>query len=551
MIKSYLYTFGAGAVLLLFTSHGAQADPTGPNLFPSGTFDNVVETYNPWAGVDGDGYIHGIPGQQNAVGDDGGLYGGIFGPSAAVGDLNGDGKPDLVLADARGYIWWFPNSGTLTEPKFTQGQIMPVWLGEKKIDGRGEGTDNIVPRIQLVDFLGDKKLGLAVGTYAGKLFYVQNRGSTAQPNFPVTMDISRYAINTHKKGVLWLNYLSPCLYPWFNSHILDLVTGEGSYSANSIYLIKNMNSSLDPTFNEDNLQKIAPGMGLEQLTPAIIDWNNDGKPDILAGDRTGDINLFLNTSPDETHITFGPAKQLSIGGMTKFGGFTTVAVADLTGNKLPNLLIGSDAGTVLYATNTGKLGAPDFSTAPVALKGVNPFPKITVPTDWVRTQPAGVPDELVTVVNPKLEKGFIFPAGETTAYAMKFLLFPITDPTFPKRYYPDPEDDYVQHNISCLAGTQPLKMKTKYLVHCWAKADSSIEDSRIAMSAQYWAGSDGRALGEQIPLSPGTEWTEVSKDIEFRPEDAPKDLALGFVVAIQFKGQGSLYVDDITIKEDK
>jgi len=28
-------------------------------------------------------------------------------------------------------------------------------------------------------------------------------------------------------------------------------------------------------------------MGLEQLTPAVVDWNNDGKPDIICGDRTG------------------------------------------------------------------------------------------------------------------------------------------------------------------------------------------------------------------------------------------------------------------------
>jgi len=24
-------------------------------------------------------------------------------------------------------------------------------------------------------------------------------------------------------------------------------------------------------------------MGLEQLTPAVVDWNNDGKPDIICG----------------------------------------------------------------------------------------------------------------------------------------------------------------------------------------------------------------------------------------------------------------------------
>ena len=42
--------------------------------------------------------------------------------------------------------------------------------------------------------------------------------------------------------------------------------------------------------------KIIPGYGREHLTPQVVDWNNDGKPDIICGERAGYVDLFLNTS---------------------------------------------------------------------------------------------------------------------------------------------------------------------------------------------------------------------------------------------------------------
>ena len=73
---------------------------------------------------------------------------------------------------------------------------------------------------------------------------------------------------------------------------LDLIMGDGSYSANSVFLFKNQSNRDSPTFNDQSMTKIIPGMGREHLTPQVVDWNNDGKPDILAGDRTG----YLATS---------------------------------------------------------------------------------------------------------------------------------------------------------------------------------------------------------------------------------------------------------------
>jgi len=82
----------------LVTSFLGFPQTYGPNILSTGSFDNVTPTYVPWAGVDDNGNIHGLEGKQIAVGDDGTIQDYPFAPSVAVGDLNGDGKPDLVVA---------------------------------------------------------------------------------------------------------------------------------------------------------------------------------------------------------------------------------------------------------------------------------------------------------------------------------------------------------------------------------------------------------------------------------------------------------------------
>jgi len=174
-LQAILLSVALLAICCLFSVIRAQT--YGPNLLPAGKFENGRPTYVPWAGVDDQGNIHGIEGAQLAVGDDGNIKYGAFAPSIAVGDMNGDGKPDLVLADSKGFFWYFPNSGTPANPVFTQGEIIPIWLGEERVSWDTEGVDSVVPRIQLVDLNGSKRLGILAGTYAGKLFSIPNAGS--------------------------------------------------------------------------------------------------------------------------------------------------------------------------------------------------------------------------------------------------------------------------------------------------------------------------------------------------------------------------------------
>jgi hypothetical protein len=548
--KPFLVFSALAAVGLLF-SPTAHAQTYGPNILAAGKFENVLPTYVPWAGVDASGNIHGIEGKQLAVSDNGVIVYSNFGPGVAIADLNGDGKPDLILADSRGFFWFYPNSGTPQKPAFTQGEIIPIWLGQTKTNSGTEGVDNIISRIQLLDMSHGNRLDILAGTYGGQLYCIPNVGSGAQPNFKPTLNLAPLLINTHRRGVLWCNYLAPVLTTAFGGGLsLDLIMGEGTYSANSIYLLRNTNSGGNPAFDEDHLQKIIPGMGLEQLTPAMVDWNNDGKPDIICGDRTGYLTLYLNNSSDPSQPTFAPGTHVTIGGVQKLGGSVTVAIGDLTGNHLPNLIIGKDDGTVLYALNTGKLGAPVFVLPATPIKGVLPptYHYVSL-TNWHKDQAYGVPDELVGAVNRELEPGFSFPEGENSKYALKFWVWPVKNTYFPDRYYPKDENEWNEHILNCSQHVT-LDLNKRYRIHFWMKSDSTIPD----LHYKLWATSSNRvgfhAYDVTNPIDCGTNWTEITSEVKISDPDDPTVKNWSYGLYFAFQGQATFYIDDLQIQEE-
>jgi hypothetical protein len=537
-------------VLPVLLARPLHAD--GLNIFPAGQFNSVQATYVPWAGVDGENNIHGIEGQQILVNDAGEIdTRAHFAPSVAVADLNGDGKNDLIMADSYGFFWYFPNTGTPQAPAFTQGEVVPIWLGVLPVDGDHlEGNENVVPRIQLMDFGGTGRQDIVAGTYAGSLFKIPNIGSSMAPLYKPTTQPDSLVIPTHRHGALWCNYLAPCFTNAFGSgNVFDLVMGEGTYSANSIWLLHNTDTNDHPMFDEDHIKRIIPGMGLEQLTPQVIDWNKDGKPDIICGDRQGYVDYFQNTSSDTSNPSFAPAEHIKIGGQEKLGNAITVTICDLSNNHLPNLLIGKDDGTILYAVNHGTPGNPQFPGTALPLKGVlPPTYHYTKPTLWPHWGAFGAPYELVSAVNPSLEPGFAFPDGVKSNYALKFWVWPYKNLYF-QRYYPPFENQFNEHVIRSDAG-MTIKMNTRYKLHFWVMApDSSVSDFRFSIF------DGGRRTGWTPPgvggdISTSSSWTEYTKDFEIRNDPDPALKQYGYGFEFRFHGESTFYIDDLEVTEE-
>jgi hypothetical protein len=95
----------------------------------------------------------------------------------ALGDLTGDGRPDLVLGDATGAVSLYRNTGTASEPSFTQEATEIA-----NVDSRA------APTLHNVD--GDGTLDLLLGTKT-KLFLFRNEGTPQRPDFasPTPVDL--------------------------------------------------------------------------------------------------------------------------------------------------------------------------------------------------------------------------------------------------------------------------------------------------------------------------------------------------------------------------
>jgi hypothetical protein len=557
----------------------AEDTPTMPNLFESGNMNDFTEQVNPWGGVDAAGNLHGLTSSQIAVDDNGRIGGVDFSPSVAVGDLNGDGLLDLVVADPKGFFWFYANHGTKLQPKFTNGEVMPIWLGSlPKPKGSTEDTnpnhnvggptDHLVPRIQLVDFDGDGALDIVAGTFPGLLYYIHNDGSTAQPNFSTPKDLNELkSIPLRSDGRLDCNYLSPFLYDFFQDGRLDLIRGDGTYSANSVFLFRNKGSNAAPVFNESNQIKIIPGMGREHLTPHVVDWNNDGKPDIITGERTGQIEVFLNTSQDPANPTFDQGQKLKFGGKDTFGNFTSVTTGSFSGNpKVPDVIFSNDTGEIFLCRNTGTPGAPKFTLPPEPFKGVNPYPKILVPSSWAlgwwdsfytytlhgwsEGAPYGVPYEVLEVTNAQKEQGFAPPQGVTWKNALKYELLDRKSVYFKDAYYPKAEDETQQHSIDYTKRV-PLDSETDYEVTFWIKGDG-VHDVTYAFHGGQTRnpGTDDRDINFfdiTKPVSLSSSWSQVDEIVSWNTTNGHQHDSVNFGFSFNFYGQGHLYMADIQV----
>jgi hypothetical protein len=93
-----------------------------------------------------------------------------------------------------------------------------------------------------------------------------------------------------------------------------------------------------------------------------VDWNGDGKLDLLVGDVQGRVHLLLNEGTSAAYA-FGKPQELAVDGKpirVEHGDSHPIAV-DWDGDKLLDLLVGCGDGSVLYYKNIGTKTDPKLA----------------------------------------------------------------------------------------------------------------------------------------------------------------------------------------------
>jgi hypothetical protein len=152
---------------------------------------------------------------------------------------------------------------------------------------------------------------------------------------------------------------------WDGDSRKDLLVGQAD---GKLRLYTNTNTDDDPEFDGGTLLQVGePDLKIdidvgERATPVVVDWNNDGKKDIVVGDKLGGVRVFVNAGTDT--VPDFPAQsfvQNNGGDILVDGLRPSPHVADFTDDGRKDLLVGNTNGQLLLYENTGTDEAPEFS----------------------------------------------------------------------------------------------------------------------------------------------------------------------------------------------
>jgi hypothetical protein len=275
------------------------------------------------------------------------------GPSfVAIGDLNGDGKPDLAVANriAATVAVFFNTTPT--------GATTPSFAAEVEFT-TGQG----VPTVAIGDINGDGKLDLAVSdSHTGTVSVLLNTTGTgaATPSFAAKVDLT---IGSPDAG------LAVAIGDVNRDGKPDIVVTNTGLSIAAILFNTTATNATTPSFATES---DFPTGSAGPAAIAIGDLNGDSSPDLaIANYDLGTIAVLLDTTAmSATTPSFGTEV-----GFPTNSGFPSVVIGDLNGDGRPDLAVAnSDATGVSVLANTTTTGAatPNFAAKIDFMTGAQP-----------------------------------------------------------------------------------------------------------------------------------------------------------------------------------
>ena len=161
-----------------------------------------------------------------------------------------------------------------------------------------------------------------------------------------------------KEGATSPQYASPPpinAFDWNEDGLKDIITGS---HRGQVYVYLNKGTNKEPIF--DKAAKIDGAEVMRFGDPYVVDWNSDGKKDIIAGSRSGEITVFINGMDNKQPIFSGELKLNE--GELDVGFFSSPAMVDWNGDGRKDLVVGEKEGGIYLFLNTGTNNMPSFSS---------------------------------------------------------------------------------------------------------------------------------------------------------------------------------------------
>jgi hypothetical protein len=275
--------------------------------------------------------------------------GGLFPDSVVVADVNGDGKPDLVVTNKCA-----GSNGTYCDQDFGP------WDGSVGVLlGNGDGTFQPVVNfdsggyyassVAVADLNGDGKPDIVVANLCLSYFCE----SQANPNLGVLLgngDGTFQPVVTYSSG--GYSDESVVLADVNGDGKPDIVVADNNNGSGTVeVLLGNGDGTFQPAVGYNS------GGGASSV--AVADVNGDGKPDIVVANNnngSGTVGVLLGNGDG----TFQPAVGYNSG-----GGASSVAIADVNGDGKPDLLVANGGIGVLLGNGDGTFQAVTTISTPL------------------------------------------------------------------------------------------------------------------------------------------------------------------------------------------
>ena len=266
-----------------------------------------------------------------------------------------------------GYVYLILNTGTNESPNY--GKPERILAAGKPVDVYG------MPSPNFADFDGDGDLDLICGEFVDKFTWFENIGSRSRPKYAA----GRHLTYNGKTLKMDLCMIVPTALDWDKDGDVDLVVGQED---GRVALVENTGQV------RDGMPQFLPAKFFRQqadelkfgalVTPCSFDWDNDGDEDLICGNTAGYIGfienlnggdppkwaapVYLKAGGETIRIMAGPNGSIQGPCEAKWG-YTTLNVADWNHDSLPDIVVNSIWGKVIWYENTGTRQKPQLASA--------------------------------------------------------------------------------------------------------------------------------------------------------------------------------------------